>query len=291
MFAMLATLSLIVAIMLLRIDIGTPVITTIMIFSLVNPKYLDLKSIRSRKAISERIKDKTINKAKTIKSNQSPLSPLALSRQLKSLMPHNIHQYINPTPTLQPTTTLSPPQHPNRQNARRRLSPARHLRPHPLLPTLLFNTGRFLTSPSNTSSHPPTTPTPQRPAHPPRHTSNTQRPRTYLPPPPLPRRATARRAIRKTYPLVQQPNARAHDTPLRNIRDTRRFSIRSDQHSAGASNPFWNEKLFYVGASIFYASVGLEIAAEIQRHTFKRKPENEGKLCTSGFWAMTRHVN
>lgn len=31
--------------------------------------------------------------------------------------------------------------------------------------------------------------------------------------------------------------------------------------------------------------------AELQRAAFKRKPDNEGKPCTTGFWSITRHIN
>ena len=33
------------------------------------------------------------------------------------------------------------------------------------------------------------------------------------------------------------------------------------------------------------------MVAELHRAAFKSKPENDGKLCTTGLWAITRHIN
>ncbi|KIW64811.1 hypothetical protein PV04_09719 [Phialophora macrospora] len=39
------------------------------------------------------------------------------------------------------------------------------------------------------------------------------------------------------------------------------------------------------------ASAAVELLAELQLIAFKAKNENRGKLCTTGFWAVTRHIN
>lgn len=61
--------------------------------------------------------------------------------------------------------------------------------------------------------------------------------------------------------------------------------------TAASVNPFWSEKYFYTGMTIFYAAVVLEWVAELQRSAFKRDPKNKGKLCTTGLWGITRHIN
>lgn len=58
-----------------------------------------------------------------------------------------------------------------------------------------------------------------------------------------------------------------------------------------AKNPLFSERYFYTGMAIFYTALVVEFAAELQRVAFKRKPENDGKPCTSGFWSITRHIN
>ncbi|KAF1813596.1 hypothetical protein P152DRAFT_456980 [Eremomyces bilateralis CBS 781.70] len=35
----------------------------------------------------------------------------------------------------------------------------------------------------------------------------------------------------------------------------------------------------------------LETGSEHQRKVFKNKPENQGKICTVGFWKYARHIN
>jgi protein-S-isoprenylcysteine O-methyltransferase Ste14 len=61
--------------------------------------------------------------------------------------------------------------------------------------------------------------------------------------------------------------------------------------TTAAVNPLWSERLFYIGATVHFAAMAIELLAEIQRKAFKSKPENKGKLCTTGFWAITRHIN
>jgi protein-S-isoprenylcysteine O-methyltransferase Ste14 len=61
--------------------------------------------------------------------------------------------------------------------------------------------------------------------------------------------------------------------------------------TAASVNPLFSEKFFYGGFTIFMASAAVELLAEIQRMAFKSKVENKGKLCTTGFWGITRHIN
>lgn len=56
-------------------------------------------------------------------------------------------------------------------------------------------------------------------------------------------------------------------------------------------NPLWSESVFHTGMTIYYTGVAIELLAEIQRLIFKRRPENRGELCTTGFWGVTRHIN
>ncbi len=61
--------------------------------------------------------------------------------------------------------------------------------------------------------------------------------------------------------------------------------------TAAASNPAFSERQFYIGLSLFFTGLTIEVVAELHRAAFKSKPENKGKLCTTGFWAVTRHIN
>ena len=56
-------------------------------------------------------------------------------------------------------------------------------------------------------------------------------------------------------------------------------------------NPMFSLRFFHAGMTIYFASVALELLAELQRAAFKRRPENRGKVCKTGFWGITRHVN
>jgi protein-S-isoprenylcysteine O-methyltransferase Ste14 len=68
-------------------------------------------------------------------------------------------------------------------------------------------------------------------------------------------------------------------------------SITTIVFTTAAKNPMYNEKLFYIGFTLYISSVALELAAELQRAAFKRDPKNAGKPCTTGFWGITRHIN
>lgn len=61
--------------------------------------------------------------------------------------------------------------------------------------------------------------------------------------------------------------------------------------STAAKNPFFSERYFYIGMTVYFAAIAVELIAELQRAAFKSKPENEGKLCTTGLWSITRHIN
>lgn len=68
-------------------------------------------------------------------------------------------------------------------------------------------------------------------------------------------------------------------------------SISSLVFTTAAVNPMFSERYFNIGFTIFVASAGVELLAELQRIAFKAKKENQGKVCTTGFWAITRHIN
>ena len=68
-------------------------------------------------------------------------------------------------------------------------------------------------------------------------------------------------------------------------------AISSTVFTAASINPMWSERYFYAGFTIFMASAAVEFLAELQRIAFKAKKENQGKVCTTGFWAISRHIN
>ena len=68
-------------------------------------------------------------------------------------------------------------------------------------------------------------------------------------------------------------------------------AVSSTIFTTASINPMWSERYFYAGFTIFMASAAVELLAELQRIAFKAKKENRGKVCTTGFWAITRHVN
>ncbi|EXJ56194.1 hypothetical protein A1O7_09125 [Cladophialophora yegresii CBS 114405] len=67
--------------------------------------------------------------------------------------------------------------------------------------------------------------------------------------------------------------------------------VSSTIFTAASVNPAWSEGYFYAGFTIFIASAAVELLAELQRIAFKSKRENQGRPCTTGFWAVTRHIN
>lgn len=61
--------------------------------------------------------------------------------------------------------------------------------------------------------------------------------------------------------------------------------------TAASANPLFSERYFYVRTTIYMASVAVELFAELQRSASKAKVKNKGKLCKTGFWGITRHIN
>lgn len=49
--------------------------------------------------------------------------------------------------------------------------------------------------------------------------------------------------------------------------------------------------LDYVGVAVWIVGFFFETVGDIQMHLFKSKPENKGKIMTSGLWRFTRHPN
>jgi protein-S-isoprenylcysteine O-methyltransferase Ste14 len=46
-----------------------------------------------------------------------------------------------------------------------------------------------------------------------------------------------------------------------------------------------------VGAGLYTAGILLEVVSETQRKAFKDDPKNKGKVCTTGLWSLSRHMN
>lgn len=46
-----------------------------------------------------------------------------------------------------------------------------------------------------------------------------------------------------------------------------------------------------LGTVMYICGMILETGSEMQRKSFKSKPENKGKLCREGMWAWARHIN
>jgi len=68
-------------------------------------------------------------------------------------------------------------------------------------------------------------------------------------------------------------------------------SVSSLVFTAAGVNPLFSERFFYAGTAIYMASVAAELVAELQRAAFKAKPENRNKVCKSGLWRVSRHIN
>lgn len=56
-------------------------------------------------------------------------------------------------------------------------------------------------------------------------------------------------------------------------------------------NPFFSSKLLYIAPFIHIPAVLVEVIAELQRKSFKDAAGNRGKVCTTGPWALARHIN
>ncbi len=59
----------------------------------------------------------------------------------------------------------------------------------------------------------------------------------------------------------------------------------------GALNPALFAAVGWVGVALFLIGSGIHTWAEHQRHTWKRRQENEGHLYTQGLFRFTRHPN
>ncbi|KAH8900137.1 hypothetical protein GQ53DRAFT_790590 [Thozetella sp. PMI_491] len=46
-----------------------------------------------------------------------------------------------------------------------------------------------------------------------------------------------------------------------------------------------------LGTLLYTAGIAIETVSEIQRKQFKDRPENKGKICTTGLWGWARHIN
>jgi len=58
-----------------------------------------------------------------------------------------------------------------------------------------------------------------------------------------------------------------------------------------ASGGLFPQMPFLVGTALFAVGLGLQVVSELQRRTFKKKPENRGKLYTGGLFRFSRHIN
>ena len=68
-------------------------------------------------------------------------------------------------------------------------------------------------------------------------------------------------------------------------------AITSLVFTTASVNPMFSERLFYIGTTIYMASVAVELFTELQPTSFKAKKENKGMICKTGFWGITRHIN
>lgn len=53
----------------------------------------------------------------------------------------------------------------------------------------------------------------------------------------------------------------------------------------------WPSTPLVVGSSLFVLGMLVETISEIQRHNFKKNPENKGRLYTGGLFSLARHIN
>ncbi|KAL9090341.1 MAG: hypothetical protein Q9165_005375 [Trypethelium subeluteriae] len=61
--------------------------------------------------------------------------------------------------------------------------------------------------------------------------------------------------------------------------------------SASNNGEHFPQTPLLVGSTLYVVGILTETVSEIQRRAFKRKPENKGKVCDEGLWALARHVN
>lgn len=68
------------------------------------------------------------------------------------------------------------------------------------------------------------------------------------------------------------------------------FTCAATSASLSSSSKFPQTPLL-VGSALYAVGFSVELAAEVQRKTFKKDPKNSGKLCTTGLWSLSRHIN
>lgn len=68
-------------------------------------------------------------------------------------------------------------------------------------------------------------------------------------------------------------------------------TVTSIVFTGASTNLLSSERKFYIGNAIFFTGMAIELVAELHRASFRSKPENEGKLCTTGLWTVARHIN
>ena len=61
--------------------------------------------------------------------------------------------------------------------------------------------------------------------------------------------------------------------------------------SASVNGERFPQTPLLVGSALYVVGLLTETVSEIQRKRFKRKPENQGKVCDQGLWALARHIN
>jgi protein-S-isoprenylcysteine O-methyltransferase Ste14 len=47
----------------------------------------------------------------------------------------------------------------------------------------------------------------------------------------------------------------------------------------------------WLGVALVIIGLSMHFVAELQRHKFKKNPENKGRLMTTGLWSISRHAN
>ena len=61
--------------------------------------------------------------------------------------------------------------------------------------------------------------------------------------------------------------------------------------SPSQPNPNTLSPTFLLGAAMCVTGLGVEAVSEAQRHSFKSRPENKGKVFTGGLFSIARHIN
>ncbi|KAI9687877.1 MAG: hypothetical protein M1822_001958 [Bathelium mastoideum] len=61
--------------------------------------------------------------------------------------------------------------------------------------------------------------------------------------------------------------------------------------SASANGERFPQTPLLAGSVLYVVGILTETVSEIQRKRFKQRPENKGKVCDQGLWALARHIN